>query len=151
MLLMAQVYSHQNKKEGVWLIDFGCSNHMFRNKEWFIQLDESFRHSVKLGNNSKLEVMRKGNIKLEFRGSTQTVNDVFFIHELCNNLLSIGHLQNRSITIVIKHGVCKLYHPNKGYIMESMMTTNKMFFVITNILVSTPTCFKASVYNLGEI
>lgn len=88
---------------------------------------------------------------MEFGGSTQTVSDVFFIPELCNNLLSIGQLQDRDITIVIEHGVCKLYHPNRGCIMESMMTTNEMFLVTTNILISTSTCFKANVDNLGEI
>ncbi|KAI5447962.1 hypothetical protein KIW84_015413 [Lathyrus oleraceus] len=41
-------------------------------KEQALKLDKSFRHSVKLGNNSKLEVMGKGNIRLEFGGSTQT-------------------------------------------------------------------------------
>lgn len=151
MLLMAQEDSHQNKKEGVWFLDSGCSNHMSGNKEWFVQLDESFRHLVKLGNNSKLEVIGKGNIILEFGGSTQTVSDVFFIPELCNNLLSIGKLQDRDITIIIKHGVCKLYHPNRGCIMESMMTTNRMFLVTTSILISTSTCFKVNVDNLGEI
>lgn len=151
MLLMAQVDSHQNKKEGVWFLDSGCSNHMSGNKEWFMQLDESFRHSVKLGNNSKLEVMGKGNIKLKISGSNHIVSDVFFIPELRNNLLSIGQLQDRNITIVIKHGVCKLYHPSRGCIMESLMTTNRMFLVTTNILISVPTCFNANVDDLGEI
>ncbi|KAI5403079.1 hypothetical protein KIW84_050605 [Lathyrus oleraceus] len=44
---------------------------MSENKEWFMQLDESFRNSVKIGNNSKLEVIGKGNIRLEFGGRTQ--------------------------------------------------------------------------------
>lgn len=151
MLMMAHVDSHRNKKKRVWFLDPGCSNHMSKNKEWFIQLHESFKYSVKLGNKSKLEVMRKGNVILKFGESTQIVSEVFFIHELCNNLLSIGPLQDRGITIVIKHEVCKLYHPSRGCIRESLMTTNKIFLVITNILISTPTCFIANVDDLGEI
>ncbi|KAI5414090.1 hypothetical protein KIW84_058291 [Lathyrus oleraceus] len=116
MLMMAQVDSHRNKKKRVWFLDPGCSNHMSKNKEWFIQLHESFKYSIKLGNKSKLEVMGKGNIILKFGESTQIVSEVFFILELCNNLLSIGPLQDRGITIVIKHEVCKLYHPSRGCI-----------------------------------
>ncbi|XP_015583226.1 uncharacterized protein LOC107262362 [Ricinus communis] len=74
------------------------------------QLDEGFRHSVKLGNNSKLEVMRKGNIRLEFGGITQ---------------------------IGLHNG--KLDDPNR------------MFLVITNIIISTPTYFNANGDDLGEI
>lgn len=66
MLLMTHVDLKQNKKEGTRFLDSRCSNHMSGNKEWFTHLDEGFKHYVKLGNDSKLMVMGKGNIKLEF-------------------------------------------------------------------------------------
>lgn len=150
MLLMAQADLNEGKREGIWFLDSGCSNHMSGNKEWFTQLDETFKHSVKLGNDSKLMVMGKGRIKLEVAGQTRTVSDVFYVPELRNNLLSIGQLQERGITITIKHGVCKLYHPIHGVIMESIMTANKMFVVIANILKS-PSCFNTQIEEPSEI
>lgn len=66
---------------------------------------------MKLGNNSKMAVMGKGNIILQIAGITQVITDCFYIPELRNNLLSIGQLQEKWVVILIQHGVCKVYHP----------------------------------------
>lgn len=151
MLLMAHTDLSQRKKEGVWFLDSGCSNHMTGKKEWFVHLDETFRHSVKLGNDTKMDVMGKGNIVIEIKGQTQTVTDVFFIPELCNNLLSMGQLLGRGITILMTNGVCKLYHPRRGCIIESVMTANRMFTVDTNILTNESACFNANTTEVSEL
>ena len=65
---------------------------MCANEKWFSNLDEEFRQSVKLGNDSKMTVLGKGNIRLQIAGVTQVIIDVFYILELRNNLLSIGQL-----------------------------------------------------------
>ncbi|KAH9794818.1 Integrase catalytic domain-containing protein [Citrus sinensis] len=72
MLLMSHVEMHNSKIEEVWFLDFGCSNHMSGDKRWFIELDESFRKMVKLGNNSKISVMGKGNIRIQFLEKLRT-------------------------------------------------------------------------------
>lgn len=59
LLLMAQSDENDTKAVGIWFLDFGCSNHMIGENSWFVELDEGFRHSVRLGNNSKLEVQGK--------------------------------------------------------------------------------------------
>lgn len=64
MLLMTYVEGNSSKREDVWFLDSGCNNHMSGNKKWFSQLDEEFKHSVKLGNNMRMTVLGKGNIKL---------------------------------------------------------------------------------------
>lgn len=63
---------------------------MCSDKQWFSNLDEEFRQSVKLGNNSALDVLGKGNVRLQIAGVTQIITDVFYVPELRNNLLSIG-------------------------------------------------------------
>jgi RNase H-fold protein (predicted Holliday junction resolvase) len=65
LLLMAHSETKELTKEEVWFIDSGCSNHMTGNKKWFVTLDESFSHSVKLGNNARMQVMGQGNVKLK--------------------------------------------------------------------------------------
>ena len=42
MLLMSYVELNQSRREDVWFLDSGCSNHMCANKEWFSDLDEEF-------------------------------------------------------------------------------------------------------------
>jgi hypothetical protein len=64
LLLMAYVQEKKTSKEEVWFLASGCSNHMSGNKDWFIKMDEQFRHSVKLGNGAKMMVMGKGSVKL---------------------------------------------------------------------------------------
>jgi len=41
---------------------------MLGNKQWFVDFNEQFQHSVKLGSNSRMLVMGRGNIKIEIRG-----------------------------------------------------------------------------------
>ncbi|KAF2304542.1 hypothetical protein GH714_033153 [Hevea brasiliensis] len=93
MLLMSYVEMYQASREDAWFLDSGCSNHMCGNRTMFHDLDESFRHSVKLGNNNKMDVMGKGTVKLLLDGVNHVVTEVYYILELRNNLLSIGQLQ----------------------------------------------------------
>ncbi|KAI5408463.1 hypothetical protein KIW84_054341 [Lathyrus oleraceus] len=99
------------------------------NKGWFCEINESFRHTVKLGNNSKLAVMGKGNFRFEVEGITQLISDVFFVPELSSNLKSIGQLQEKGVDVRIKGGMCKVYHPQRGLIMNTRMTVNQLFIV----------------------
>ncbi|CAM8906648.1 unnamed protein product [Rhodiola kirilowii] len=107
---MAQSELKDPKEKGISFLDSGCSNHMTGDKRWFVELDESFRHFVHLGNNSKMKVLGKGSVKFEVGKMIQMVTDVYFVPELINNLLSIGQLQEKHLTIMIKDGACKIYH-----------------------------------------
>jgi hypothetical protein len=61
-------------------------------KKNFSDLDTKFREFVKLGNNSSMAVMGKGNIRLLVNGIVQIITGVFYVPDLKNNLLSIGQL-----------------------------------------------------------
>jgi hypothetical protein len=52
---------------------------MSGNKQWFLNLDETFRQVVKFGNNSKMTVMGKRSIRLQVNGANQMINEVFYI------------------------------------------------------------------------
>lgn len=132
MLLMSYVESHEVKQNDAWFLDSGCSNHMCGNRGMFTNLDESFLHSVKLGNNSRMNVVGKGNVKLLLNGVNHVVHEVYYVPELKNNLLSIGQLQERGLAILIKGGVCKVYHPMKGLIIQTVMSVNRMFILLAS-------------------
>ncbi|KAL6337938.1 hypothetical protein AAG906_005403 [Vitis piasezkii] len=59
-LLMA-CYAKEETHQNMWYLDTGCSNHMCGDKNAFSKLDESFRNTVKFGDNSIVSVMGKGN------------------------------------------------------------------------------------------
>ncbi|KAM1036953.1 hypothetical protein FF1_031868 [Malus domestica] len=87
MLLMAYVDIEEVDREELWFLDSGCNNHMCGKKEMFTNLDENFRKSVKLGNNSSLAMLGKGNVHMD--------------------------LQENGLAIFIKSGKCKIYHPER--------------------------------------
>lgn len=97
---------------------------------------------MKLGNNSSIPVMGRGNIKLEVGGVIQVVTDVFNIPKLKNNLLSIGQLQEKGLAKLIKGGTFRIYHPRRGLIMQTQMSANRMFVVLVSVPQS-PTYFQA--------
>jgi hypothetical protein len=116
MLLMAYVNIKEVDREELWFLDSGYSNHMCGKKEMFTDLDDTFRKSVKLGNNSSLAVLGKGNVCMEVNGIMQVITRVFYVPDLQNNLLSIGHLQEKGLVFVIKQGKCRIYHLERGLI-----------------------------------
>jgi len=116
-------------KDNEWFLNSGCSNHMSGNKNWFMQLDEDFWHKVKLGNDTCLAVMGKGNIRIVVSGVTHMISHVYYVPELINNLLSLGQLQEKGLSIHIQNNKCIVVHPERGQIMEVNMSSNRMFML----------------------
>ncbi|PNX62457.1 copia-type polyprotein, partial [Trifolium pratense] len=80
---------------------------MVGNKDWLFDYDDSFKDSVKLGDDSKMAVVGKGNLRLYIAGYVQILTNVYYLPGLKNNLLSIGQLQQKNLTIVFKNDTCK--------------------------------------------
>jgi len=138
MLLMSYIEVHEVKQNDAWFLDSGCSNHICGYRGMFTNLDESFQHSVKLGNNSKMSVVGKGNVKLLLHGINHIVNEVYYVLKLKNNLLSIGQLQEKGLAILIQKGVYKIYHPEKGLIIQTQMSANRMFILLAQTQAQVP-------------
>ncbi|KAJ1385085.1 Retrovirus-related Pol polyprotein from transposon TNT 1-94 [Sesbania bispinosa] len=149
ILLMSYIDLPQNnvEKEEAWFLDSGCSNHMCGDKSKFSEMDEVFRHSVKLGNNTKMNVLGKGNVKLSINGVIFVIQDVFYVPKLKSNLLSIGQLQEKGLIIMIRSGTCNIYHPHKGLILQTNMTSNRMFILSTGTPEKKEACFNTITQN----
>jgi len=133
MLLMSYVEMQHSNQDERWFLDSGCSNHMSGDKKWFNELDQSFKHSVKLGNDSRMEVVGKGNVRMKVNGQILVITEVFFVPDLKTNLLSIGQLQEKNLTILIKADCCSIYHENKGLLMRTMISANRMFVLLASV------------------
>ncbi|KAL5736681.1 hypothetical protein ACOSQ2_031469 [Xanthoceras sorbifolium] len=89
-LLMACHVKEENHRN-MWYLDMSCSNHMCGEKSAFSELNESFRNTVKFGDNSTVSIMGKGNVLIRIKtNSVQIISNVFFVPDLKMNLLSIG-------------------------------------------------------------
>ncbi|KAJ0880785.1 putative RNA-directed DNA polymerase [Helianthus annuus] len=136
VILMAEINMEESvfmastggkNKSLLWFLDSGCSNHMCGNKDRFVDLDPCFSNTVKLGNNTRMTVGGKGSVKLLLNGATYMIQDVYYVPDLKNNLLNIGQLQQKGLSFLIQSDVCKVFHPEKGLMFKSYMSTNRMF------------------------
>ena len=55
-------------------------------KDWFLDFDDKFKELVKLGDNSRMAVKRKGNIKLKIEGITQVKSNSMLLTKQLTNL-----------------------------------------------------------------
>lgn len=74
--------------------------------------DEKFKHSVKQGNNRKVEVAWKWSIKLLLNNTMSIISEVYYAP--CYNY---------------PRGLCKIYHLKEGLLIESGMSINRMFIL----------------------
>ncbi|KAL5739846.1 hypothetical protein ACOSP7_028741 [Xanthoceras sorbifolium] len=101
---------------------------MCGDKKVFSDLDESFRNTVKFGDNSTISVIGKGKVTLQTKeNSTHTISNILFVPDLKTNLLSVGQLQEKGYEISIKDGVFRIQDAKLGLIAQVNMTANHMF------------------------
>ena len=155
MLLMTYVEKHKARREDAWFLDSGCSNHMCGYQKMFCDFDEKFRQFVKLGNNTRINVMGKGSVKLLLNGIIHTIAEVYYVPDLKNNLLSIGQLQEMGLGILFKDGKCKVFHPKRGLIIQTTMSINRMFILFPDNESSSQEqagqCLHTGTQNLGSL
>lgn len=110
-MLMKTVKEDKHDKEAFWFVDLACSHHMTWVKEWFIHIDETYQHKVKLGNDHKLEAKGSGDIHITVNGMAQVITNVNYVPLLTSNLMCVGQIQEKSLNFVIQGSVCIVFHP----------------------------------------
>ena len=134
ILLVAYEETTQSVQREDWFLDSGCSNHMTGNKQWFTEIhEEGLNKNVKLGNDTTLNVVARGNIQVQINGVTHVISNVYYVPELKTNLLSLGQLQEKGLAILIQNGTCKIFHPDRGLIIHTNMRGNRMFYVTVSM------------------
>ncbi|WJX35321.1 hypothetical protein P8452_23331 [Trifolium repens] len=112
------------------------------NKEWFFDFDNSYRDFVKLGDDSKMAVMGKGDVKLNINGTVNVISSLYYVPGLKTILLNIGQLQQKKITFLFKDDLCKVSHEDKGLLFVTTMSNNRMYMLSASVL--NPMCLKTS-------
>ncbi|XP_070667503.1 uncharacterized protein [Malus domestica] len=104
-----------------------------------------------MGNNSSLAVLGKGNIRMEVNDLMQVITRVFYVPKLKNNLLSIGQLQEKGLAILMQHGKCSIYHSGRGLVMETEMSSNRMFIILARSLLKEQHCFNSTIEDQSQL
>ncbi|KAG6471756.1 hypothetical protein ZIOFF_069202 [Zingiber officinale] len=98
--------------------------------ENFSDLDESFRSTVKFGNNQVVLVMGKDSIPITLKyGKNSCIGGVYCVADL-HNLLSHGQLQEKNYDLNFRRGVCTIRDERLGLIVKVDMN-NCWLFPIT--------------------
>lgn len=103
----------------------------------FQEIEDCSKGYIKYGNNSKMKVAGKGSIKLIFNSFVFNVQDIYYVPDVRHNLLSVGQIQEKGVSLLNFNGVCSIYHPKKGVIVRSKMNENRMFILINEQSIQT--------------
>jgi hypothetical protein len=77
---------------------------------------------------------------LFINGKIHVISNVYYLPGLNTNLLSVGQLQQKNVTLVFKNDACKAYHDDKGLIFSTQMSVNRMYIIIAPVII--PMCLK---------
>ncbi|CAL9020712.1 unnamed protein product, partial [Prunus brigantina] len=106
------VYLPLRKKESIWYLDSGCSNHMSGNENIFLNVDTSATPNIKMGNGAIVEAKGKGRIAVKTKKGLKQIHDVLLVLKLSQNLLSVGQLVENGYRLVFQDGACIIYDKN---------------------------------------
>lgn len=100
---------------GLWYLDTGVSSHMTGEKKAFANLDEAVHGTVRFDDGSVVSIHGRGTVAFCYLTDDQHVlSNVYHIPSLCNNIVSLGQLNENGCKIVIEDGMfCILDHACK--------------------------------------
>ncbi|XP_006576006.1 uncharacterized protein [Glycine max] len=127
VLLMATTNSEEDNVN-LWYLDTGCSNHMIGHREWFVNIDDKVKSKIKFADNSSViaEGIRKVMIQRK-DGQHSFINDVLYVPNMKNNLLSLGQLLEKGYSMQMKYSQMKIFDSNRRLILKSPLSRNRTF------------------------
>ncbi|KAF8377139.1 hypothetical protein HHK36_030512 [Tetracentron sinense] len=97
------------KRNDVWYLDSGCSNHMTGDQSIFVNMNTFSNSQVRMGNGVLVQAKGKGTIAIETKKGTKYIQDVLLVPDLEQNLLSVGQLVEHGYSIHFEENSCKIY------------------------------------------
>lgn len=123
------VSSHELSKN-TWYLDSGCSSHMSGHKEWFVDLDEERKSSVRFADNSIITADGVGKILVKKKnGRKAYIPEVLYVPSVKHNLISLGQLLEKGYSWKTKGKKLLVYDPKHNLILQSVLSGNKTFRV----------------------
>ena len=73
VLLVTWLDESDDYEEGERFLDSTCSNHMIAKKDCFLDFDDNYKDSVKLGDNLRMIVKGNSNVRLQMDGKLHII------------------------------------------------------------------------------
>lgn len=92
-----------------WILDSGASRHICSNRALFQSLEPT-NITLEWGKASEIQVKEKGEIRVKFNSTnwTTTIKDCLYVPDLGVNLLSLGLLTNKGLSVEFKGPTCSI-------------------------------------------
>ncbi|XP_074374854.1 uncharacterized protein LOC141715975 [Apium graveolens] len=120
--------SHNSEKRidsNVWYLDNGTSNHISGFRSKFKTLDDGVTGLVRFGDGSTVSIKGKGTIGFQCKnGEELTFHDVYFIPDLCNNIISLGQLSENGNKVILKEDYLWIYDGQERLVMKVQRSAN---------------------------
>ena len=112
------------QRADVWLLDNGCTNHMSLNLEIFRNLNKAVSTKVKVGNGELLDVKGKGLAAIKTVSGTKLLDNVLYVPEIEQNLMSVGQLVGDGFSLLFKDSLCVIKDCNDADLITVAMKNN---------------------------
>lgn len=127
------------KKDNVWYLDNGASNHMSGKLSLFSEINKGVKGKVKFGDDSYVNICGKGSIIFEGQaGEHKLLTDVYYIPSLKANILSLGQASESGCDIHIKDNYLTMHDREGKLMMKVNRSPNRLYFI--HLKVGKPIC-----------
>lgn len=105
--------TEESKKCDSWIVDSGAGSHMCHDRSLFVDLEETNGRSVFTANGKEVKVKGEGTCRLECLDKIGNlvqlqISNVLYIPELNFNLLSVGKMMSKGVSVDFKPTGCYL-------------------------------------------
>lgn len=118
---------HQRHSKS-WYLDTGASNHMTGDKRKFRELDTIVKGYVRFGNESRVRIEGKGMIQFQCKnGEQRQLKEVYYIPDLCSNIISLGQLSEGGDEITIREPYLWVRDKAGRLLMKVQRSQNRLY------------------------
>ena len=119
----------------LWYLDTGATNHMTGRRNFFCDLDESACGFVKFGDNSRIQIKGRGNIKITQKdGDILRLLNVLYVPDLAANILSLGRLDEEGCHMTMVGGKLTIFDRNGRLDPEVQRSEGRLYLLKINVV-----------------
>ncbi|UYV63732.1 hypothetical protein LAZ67_2005453 [Cordylochernes scorpioides] len=108
--------------EDSWLLDSGATNHVCRNKDWFVDLREVSSDPIMTASGTT-EAKGYGHIFLQTYFHNESIeiklNNVLYVPNVRRNLLSVSKIEENGNRVTFRNMVARVFNPENRIIAEA--------------------------------